>query len=46
VPPGTQLGRSPANRLTRDDMMIRKAMVIPLGHRNPHGPGSAASVRV
>jgi len=27
-------------------MMIRKAMVIPLGHRNPHGPGSAASVRV
>jgi hypothetical protein len=24
-------------------MMIRKAMVIPLGHRNPHGPGSAAT---
>jgi hypothetical protein len=43
TPPGTQPGLSPANRLTRDDMMIRKAMVIPLGHRNPHGPGSAAT---
>jgi hypothetical protein len=31
APPGTQPGRSTANRLTRDDMMIRKAMVIPSG---------------
>ena len=34
APRSTGPGHSPANRPTRDDMMIRKAMVIPLGHRN------------
>jgi hypothetical protein len=29
APRGTQPGRSTANRTTREDMMIRKAMVIP-----------------
>ena len=29
APRSTRPGRSPANRPTRDDMMIRKAMVIP-----------------
>ena len=37
APRGTRPGRSPANRPTRDDMMIRKDMVIlPLRTRNPH----------
>ena len=46
APRGIRPGVSPAYRTTREDLMTRMAMVIPLGRRNPHRPGRATSARV